>query len=328
MALSNEQRAGLWRAKLRSIARDHFDRADGADHAAPWGAALDTDGVWTTLIEVSPGRSFGQALVLAAGHQATALDLVVVDDETTVARRAALFDPSPTVWRLDTTQPVQVAPSPPPTPLVAAPLEDHIASLLDIVGVDVIVEHGVTTGECRGIEVARVTGQGAEQRLDVGVGAYDQGAFAVMNPDLTPREALADVVSQVLQYRSRGADPHPLNRLARERWVRAELLDEPALLGLDSLAVVEPPTPREGIKDTGIAAALGLSPSGERVLVACSVGIDLDAVPGAADLADQHRADRITMVVPDRDRHPIVQAVADRSRIPVDFVTAPEPWTD
>ena len=328
MALSADQRAGLWRAKLRSIARDHFGRADGTDHAAPWGAALETNGVWTTLIEVAPGRSFGQALVLAANHQATDLDLVVVEEEAIVARRAALFGPSPTVWRLDGTLPQRVDSSAPAEPLAAAPLEDHIASLLDVVGVDIIVEHGVTTGECRGIEVARVTGSGDEQRLDVGVGAYDQGAFAVMNPDLTPSQALADVVSQVLDYRSRGADPHPLNRLARERWVRAELLDEPALLGLDSIAVVEPPLPRDGIKDSTIAPAIGTATGGERVLVACSVGIDLEAVPGAVELADRHQAERVVMVVPDRDRHPIVQAVADRSRIPVSFATAPEPWSD
>jgi hypothetical protein len=32
------------------------------------------------------------------------------------------------------------------------------------------------------------------------------------------------------------------------------------------------------------------------------------------------------IVLPDRDRHAVVQAVAAQSRRPIEFVTAPEPW--
>ncbi len=149
-----------------------------------------------------------------------------------------------------------------------------------------------------------------------------------MNPHLTPDEALGNVVDQVMEFRRRGGEPHPINRLARERWVRSELLVEPRLIGLASLEVVEPMTERDGIKDIAIAAAVGITETGERVLVACTVGIDLDAVPAAVDLAAQHGADRIMIVLPERDRHPIVQAVADRSRVPIEFVSGPEPWSE
>ncbi len=44
MGLSQEQKASLWRAKLRSLARDHFGRTEGTDHPMPWGAALETRG--------------------------------------------------------------------------------------------------------------------------------------------------------------------------------------------------------------------------------------------------------------------------------------------
>lgn len=326
MALSNEQRAGLWLVKLRSLAREHFGRDEGVPHAAPWGAALDNDGAWTALIEVSPERSFGQALVLAARNNARSLDLLMDDESASVARRAQLFEPSPSVWRVDGTD-LESAEASAPSCVEAASLRPDIASLLDLPDVDVIVEHGVIIGECRGLEVARVTGSADEQRLDVGVGAYDQGAFAVMNPEMTPIEALAEVVAQVLTHRSVGAAPHPINRFARERWVRHELLADPTLVGLQSLAAVEPMTPREGIKDVGIAAALGESSTGESALVACTVGIDLDAVPAAADLAALHDADRIIMVLPDRDRHPLVKAVAAQSKRPIEFFTAPEPWS-
>ena len=327
MGLSQEQKASLWRAKLRSLARDHFGRTEGTDHPMPWGAALEHEGVWTALLEVSPERSFGQALVLAARNQAQTLDLLVETDAAAVARRAILFDPSPSVWSLDGNELVPAEASA-PEHVAAAAIEPEIAALLDVDDVDVIIEHGVIVGECRGLEVARVTGAGAEQRLDVGVGAYDQGAFSVMNPHLTPDEALGNVVDQVMQFRRRGGEPHPINRLARERWVRSELLVEPRLIGLASLEVVEPMTERDGIKDIAIAAAVGITETGERVLVACTVGIDLDAVPAAVDLAAQHDADRIMIVLPERDRHPIVQAVADQSRVPIEFVSGPEPWSE
>lgn len=329
MALSNEQRAGLWMAKLRSIASEHFDRSGGVEHTAPWGAALETEGVWTALIETSPERSFGQALVLAARNKATSLDVLVASDAPAVARRAELFEPSPRVWLVTPTgSGASLAPAEPDQPqtVAAAELRPDLAALLNIADVDVIIEHGVIIGECRGLEVARVTGAGEEQRLDVGVGAYDQGAFAVMNPDMTPIEALAEVVAQVLTHRRRGAGGHPINRLVRERWVRHELLADPTLVGLQSLDVLEPMTPREGIKDIGIAAGLGTSADGDSVLVACTVGIDLDAVPAAADLAALHDADRIVIVLPDRDRHSMIQAVAAQSIRPIKFQAGPEPW--
>jgi len=327
MALSREQQAGLWRAKLRALARDHFGRDQGTDHALPWGAALEHEGVWTTLIEIAPERSFGQALVLASRHDAVSLDLLVREESASVARRAELFEPSPTVWRINGTD-LAPAQASAPSFVEAAAIEPEIAALLDVDEVDVVIERGVIMGECRGLEVARVTGAGTDQRLDVGVGAYDQGAFAVMNPDLTPVESLGNVVEQVLNYRCRGGEPHPINRLARERWARSELLADPGLIGLQSLLVVDPLIARDGIKDVAIAAAIGNTADGESVLVACTVGIDLDAVPSAVDLAALHDVDRILIVIPDQDRHPMVQAVAARSKRPVTFVAGPEPWND
>lgn len=326
MSLSSDQRAGLWRAKLRGLARDNLSRPDGADHAAPWGAALDSGGAWTALVEQAPLRSFGQALVLALGNGADSLDLLVGEQAGAVARRASLFEPEPTVWEIDGAQLRRAEPTPAALPPEAAELEPHIATLLALDDVTVVTEHGSIIGECLGLEVARVTGAGEQQRLDVGVGAYDQGAFAAINPDMTPNESLAEVVAQVLLHRRSDALIHPLNRLARERWVRSVLLDDPSLVGLDDLQIVEPMRPRDGVKDVTVASGVGTRSDGAAVLVACTVGIDLDAVPAAVDLAELHDTDSILVVLPDRDRHPLVQSLAERSRRPVDFVTAPEPW--
>lgn len=327
MALSQEQQAGLWKAKLSRLARENLGRDKGIHHGAPWGAALEHAGVWTALLEVAPERTFGQALVLAARNDAQSLDVLVENNAGAVARRARLFEPPPTVWQVVDTD-LTIAEASVIESIEPAPIEPRVAELLQVAEVDVIVEHGVTIGECRGLEVARVNGAGAEQRLSVGVGAYDQGAFEVMHPDLTPKESLAEVVAQVLTYRRRGGEPHPINRLARERWVRSELLADPAIVGCTTLTPVEPATAREGIKDVAIASAVGVTTEGDHVLVACSVGIDLDAVPSAAVLADTHAADRIMMVLPDRDRHSLVDSIAERSRRPIEFVTAPQPWAE
>ncbi len=191
--------------------------------------------------------------------------------------------------------------------------------------VTIVVEHGWIIGECRGLEVARVSGVGDEQRLDVGVGAYDQGAFAVMNPDMTPDQSLAEVVAQVLQHRRRRAGPHPINRLVRERWLRAELVEDPSALGLAALTAVEGATPRDGLYDVAPAFAWA---SAERTLVACSVGIDLDLVPAAAEVGARHGAEQIVLVLPERDQHAMTAAVAAQCRVPIDIVTADVPWPE
>lgn len=292
----------------------------------PWGYALDSDGAWTVLIETSPDRSFGQALVAATRHGAASLDLLVdAAHAGTVARRAQLFEPVPTVWAVDDTSLTAVDPSSVRVAgaVDAAPLEPRLAELLTMPEVATVVEHGSIIGECRGLEVARVTGAGEDQRVDVGVGAYDQGAFAVMNPELTPQESLAEVVAQVLEHRRRGAEPHPLNRLVRERWLRAELIDEPTRIDLAQIEPVEGAVPRDGLHD--VAPAFGWAPT-ERVLVACSVGIDLDLVPAAAEVAARHDAQRIVLVLPERDQHAMTLAVAERCRFAVSVVTADEPW--
>jgi len=224
------------------LARDHFGRTDGVDHPVPWGAALEHEGVWTALLEVSPERSFGQALVLGVRNQAVSLDLIAAENAGAVARRASLFDPSPTVWRLDGTTLSPAEPEEHVT-VVAADIEPHIADLLALDDVVVITEHGSIIGECLGLEVARVTGAGSEQRLDVGVGAYDQGAFAAINPHMAPIEALAEVVAQVLTHRRKNALTHPINRMVRERWVRSELMADPSQIGMATLEIVEPMLP-------------------------------------------------------------------------------------
>ena len=74
------------------------------------------------------------------------------------------------------------------------------------------VEHGVVTGEVRGLEVCRVVDDphtGAV-RLEVGVGAHDREAFTIMHGDVPTVDALAGVVAR--RRRAPPARPRPSTR--------------------------------------------------------------------------------------------------------------------
>ena len=64
-------------------------------------------------------------------------------------------------------------------------------------GADVVVEHGVVTGEVLGLEVARVVEHDGGVRLEVGVGRHDREAFALLHGEVPTAEALAAVVGAV-----------------------------------------------------------------------------------------------------------------------------------
>lgn len=324
MTVSGEQRAGLYRAKLRALARDQLGRVDGVDHSAGWGAALDSDGAWTALLETQPAAAFGQAIALANRNGAQSLDLLAASDTGALARQAELFAPAPTVWRIDGTS-LEAAHAEPLAMASTAGevvVPARIEAVLHEADVDLVIEHGVATGEVLGVEVARImTAHDGTQRLDVGVGAYDQGAFAAINPGLADGAALTAVVDQVRDHRRRGAEPHPLNRLVRERWLRAELIAEPGRIGQSALRPVQGVVAREGLYDVQPACAVG----GD-VLVACSVGVDLNLIPIAADLAAHHSCQRIVFVLPERDQYPITRELAASLVLPHEFVVADEPW--
>ena len=202
------------------------------------------------------------------------------------------------------------------------------ASLLHEAGLDVVVEHGEIRGEIRGLEVARVVlAESGEARIDVGVGRHDREAFAMVHGTLPTAAALASVISSVDAVRRPESEPHPLRQLAPEGWLRWRLLAEPSLIGLAELRVAEATLLRESVKDTGATIAFGRDSEGHDVVVACSVGIDLDLVPSAADarLALDPSA-RLLLVLPARDLHPAAQQLAGALVHPAQFITIDGDW--
>ena len=242
-----------------------------------------------------------------------------------LARRAAQFREPPTVWWVQgrevhpvEPEPLPEAPSPPAGALDLAPA-------LVGAGAEVVVEHGVVAGEVLGLEIARVVeGENGALRIEAGVGRHDREAFVLLHGEIPTADALGAVVGAVRTARSPGDGDHPLKRLAQERWLREVVLAQPSLVGADagSLERHEGPMPRPSVKDPWPAVAVGPG-----LVVVCSVGIDLDLVPFAADarLAADAGA-RLVLVVPERDDHPATRALAASLREPAEVVPVPGDW--
>jgi hypothetical protein len=332
------QRSRLLAVKLRALVSAHAGLEDPTPAAFPGGAAiLDGDRAWV-LLDTSPLTSFGAAMVWAS-RQGRAELHVVVDHDAGVAgilaRRATCFEPAPSVWTAHGTA-LAAAPADPaavPQPAEPAPA---LAELLVDAGLEVLVEGGVVRGELNGLEVARVV-HGAsssgvpleEPLLEVGVGQADRELTAMLHGTLAPTEQLARVIELVGTHRRPGAPPHPLNQLVPERWLRARLVAHPERIGLESLRPVETALPRPNLRDRGVAAALGRDPAGREVLVACSVGVDLDLVPHAADtrLAVAPAAE-LVLAVPERDASPVTTELAGRLARPARIVALEGDWRE
>ena len=261
-----------------------------------------------------------------ACHDATSLTVVCDEGGPVVARRAGLFDPSPTVLRLTgtTLDPMAAAPL---AEVEAPPDEPALAAKLEQAGLDVNVEHGMLLGELRGLELARVEHGDSGPELHIGVGRLDREMTAMVHEDLPRPEALTRIVEIVDAERTPDRPPHPLRDLAPERWLRTVLLARPELIGCSDLAPVPSPFSRTNLLERSTAAAIGHDDEGREVTVVTSVGIDLDLVPTAADIRRSLAADsRLLIVVPERDRHPLVDVQASQVRGECEIRTVPTDW--
>jgi hypothetical protein len=328
-------RSSLLAAKLRGLVSAGFGASERAPRTFPGGAALVEGPTAWVLLDEQPLKGFGSALVWADRQGCTDVHLLVDDAAVAgiLARRATCFDGAPTVWIVRGTSLEPAAPAPAPV-VVAAPSTPALAQLLVDADLEVFVEDGVVRGEILGLEVARIvhgTSTGGvpldEPLLEVGVGHADREMTAVVHAGSSLVDQLARVAEIVRAQRRPGAERHPLNQLAPERWLRALLVAEPGRLGLRTLHPVDPAVPRPNLRDRAVAMAAGEDRAGAEVVVACSVGVDLDLVPSAADARLVHAPDaRLLLVVPERDAHPVTRALAARLRRPAEIVTVPDDW--
>ena len=300
------------------------------------------------IVEGDAHRALGPALAWSIRNGADSLDLVVDDgaDGGLLARRAAHFDTPIRVWI--SADRSLLAALPVPLDASGPPPAEHLEfrRLIESGGAEYAVEHGVVSGEVRGLEVCRVVDQptvgnlvdagdaegvGAPKidapasrpdgvQLEVGVGAPDREAFQLLHGDVPTVDALADVVRSVSAHRTEDAPQHPLNRLARERFLRWRAIADPSLVGLATLDAAETPVPRRNLKDAVPCIAAGAGADGRPVTVVFSSGVDLDLVPYVADVAET-TDDDLLIALPGRDLVPITRQMAGLLSPPVEFRT-------
>lgn len=327
-----EQRAARNAVKLAALVRNRWG-ADALDHgsgehnkAIGTGAALAARGRAFVLLEGDHG--LGAAMAWARRAAADELHVVVDGEDAGVAARQAEAFSSPIgVWRVEGTslvaaepEPVDAGDGPPDAPDLVAALEAE--------GLDVVVEGDRLAGEFRGLEVVRIVRalDDGEPILEVGVGRFDRELTAMMHGELPGTQAVARVVEQLREIRRPDGPNHPLANLVPERWLRSTLLAEPGRIGCDHLVAAPTPVPRDRLRTRGVAAATGTR-DGAPVVVAATVGVDLEAVVLAADARLAIDPDAtLLLALPSRDVLPVTEAMVADLVSPAELAPVEGDW--
>ena len=322
--------------KLRTLVRDHLAPGDdgGSDPASPAeitepvdigvGAAILVGGDAWVLVEDRHERALGVGLAWMQKSKARTLNLLVDRHSGVLARRAENFSIDVVVWEVAGRSLTRAMPHHHVPEIEPRASHLEFGSMILDCGADVVIEHGVVSGEVVGLEVCRVVDdeETREPRLEIGVGVHDREAFAQIHGRTPLEESLKRIVDVVRHHRRAGADPHPLNRLAAERALRSRIVSDPSKIGAAHLRAVATASPRVNLKDSSPCAAVGETMNGEPLVAVFSTGIDLDVVPASADTRtwlgspDAH----LVIVVPERDASPITRRLAGALRRPATLV--------
>jgi hypothetical protein len=344
--------AALYALKLEALATARWGPDERVPERFEQGAALvawssESPGIrcglgpesWLYLpksIERGVGGLLAWAVRIGVAHVHVLVDTAVDGELGVLARQARqILEPVLDVWRISGEKTVLIEPVPLTARRKPEPAPDLIDVLIDA-RVEVVVEDGIVRGEVNGLEVARIV-HGTTMTpgvpvdgpfLEVGVGAADRELTAMLHGTMPPVDQLARVVDIVRQHRQAEAPFHPLNQLVPERWLRAKLCRSPDLIGLDTLRPIEAPRPRPNLRDRDIAVAVGDTPDLRSVVVACSVGVDLELVPAAADAREAIDPEaELWLVVPERDVHPTTRQLATAvRRHPARIVPVADDW--
>lgn len=293
----------LVEARLRALVRsstglelDEIDRKLGA-------GVSDDRGFF--FVDDDP-RAVGRALRWAEGRALTAVDLLAASGAGDLARRASLVagdDSRPllTVWAVAGADVTVAGVEPVETPPGLPAEHWALAGVMTEAGARPVDDHGVLVAEVAGLEVGRVVEGADGLTIDIGVGQADRELNQLVHRETDPGAALRRVIAAVGEYRT-GSVHHPLTRVARERWLRSILLDDPGLVGATELEPLVPLRPRRGLLPVEPSAAAGRLVSGRPVVVVTMVGIDLDLVPEAADYRNRWNPEAdIVLAMPERD---------------------------
>lgn len=322
MTSSPDRRQLLLRAKLNALVSDSWGGVALEHDAFPGGAAGVAGSTGWVLAEDQPGRSLGAALAWGRRHDVDELHLLATGDTGPLARQARAFSAAPTVWAVEGRELRRAEPAPLSEP--AAPDERVLAfaPLLARAGARPWVEHdGTLVGEVLGLEMARAVSEEGDVHLEVGVGKHDREVQRLLLGDEPDESAVRAVVDEV--RRRRLQEGHPLALLAPERWLAEILAVRPTTVGEHDLERVPALVTRDDLRDRAPAPLRGPG-----VVVVCSVGLDPELVPLAADarLAYGGPDARLVLVVPEGDDHPATRALAAGLVHPADVVPVGRDW--
>jgi len=344
------QRAALLGVKLRALTIGHFGVTADALSQVPFQAGsamvhadtatlyllVDAPQVERDPMDITeehprlPRGWLGGALVIASRRGCSQVHVMSEHFDGSDARRASHATVDITLWTVQgrNLHPVEAepfVPSPlPPAPVMA--LEQQIRDG----GADPVIDHGVLRAEVLGLEVARgaMDPETGEAWLEVGVGRHDRLAQAMMHQGQDPAVALRNAVQSIRDHRRAGAMSHPANQLALSRWLRDVIVQRPDLAGLPAATSLTPVPGVEApeLKRLGPALLVAVDqPSGPQ-LVACSVGVDLDAAVDAVDTAAFLGAGSVILCTPVGDDLPALRTVAAGLDLTVHVVPVPADW--
>jgi hypothetical protein len=250
-----------------------------------------------------------------------------------LARQATRFDHDIAVWQIDQASLLTAEPEPVTAAVPPSPDAEVLARELEVAELDVIIERGVVRAEVLGLEIARVVeGPGESDDVDLGahleagVGRFDREMSALMHRGEPQMAAVIAAAATVAEHRHRGAPPHPLRDLCRERWVRQDLVDAPDVIGAVRLERIGTTLDRPNLRDPWPAVALGETSAGDPLLVGCTVGIDLDALVLAADTRAEVSPNAELVMASPRPLPAAVRAVSNWLARPARFVEVAAPW--
>ena len=299
MPLDEEQRLSLNRSKLRKILSGEKSQELGNLTDTSGNGIRNNSTLWIIADEETPESLLGASLLELTTQDE--LDLVIffenLQNAQVTQRRASILNPSPSIFFLSDGEPIPVEPIAIEARDNAQTAPSEFDELCLKFGLQSICECGTWKGEILGLEVMRVT----NGEIEVGVGKFDREANSLMGSGRPLSEVLASAVEIVSSSRNPESGFHPLSRLARERWLRADALADPEMFGFENLTCVDPPRERESLRETMPAAAIGIDKMGERVLIVFSVGVDICLVSFIADLILIERPDRVEVVLPEKD---------------------------
>jgi hypothetical protein len=329
---SSSHASRLAQLRLRAIVGVHSD-VEVSEFGQAVGLVVD-DVAWV-YVTGRHERSLGPALMWALRNDANALKLFSSESAGDLARIATHFDFVIEVFEVDTAGVARVARPKIVEKIEVSVADEMFAEFIKSAGADVVREHGVISGEVCGLEVCRVvratdsgefggageSGEASDSELEIGVGAHDRETFKLLHGRTATIESLRKVIAEVAARRAVGAQVHPLNRLARERMLRHYVCQSPQLVGAKSLQVAQPPIVRTNLKDVVPCCAVGVSLTGEKMIVIFNVGVDPDVVSFGADARGQiNGSAELIFAMPTRDIMPAVERVAQMLRRPARFV--------